>query len=103
MNYYLKPRVWIAITLSLSLPLLPSPPPSLSFRRSIHAHKNKTKEKLHMSTELLDLDEALTFLEEVVHHPEKVTVKGSLPPLQKWKGSPAPSPEPPHRVERVGI
>lgn len=48
-----------------------------------------------MSTELLDLDEALTFLEEVAHDPEKVA-KGSHP----HKHSPSPEPQ---RVSIVDI
>lgn len=62
--------------------------------RSVRARKTMTKKKLHMSTELLDLDEALTFLEEAAHDPEKVA-KGSRP----QKHSHAPSPEP----QRVSI
>lgn len=48
-----------------------------------------------MSTELLDLDEALTFLEEAAHDPEKVA-KGSRP----HKHSPSPEPQ---RVSIVDI
>ena len=65
--------------------------------RSLQSHEIETKKSLRMSTELLDLDEALSFLEEVATNPDKIPTTASVPPLEKWKSSPAPSPEP-HRV-----
>ena len=50
-----------------------------------------------MSTELLDLDEALTFLEEVAQSPEEVP-RATIPQLEKWKRSSPSSPEPQQRV-----
>lgn len=66
------------------------------FCRSVRARKTKAKKKLHMSTELLDLDEALTFLEEVAHNPEKVA-QGSHKP-QKHSHSPEPQ-----RVSNISL
>ena len=53
-----------------------------------------------MSTELLDLDEALTFLEGVAQSPEEIP-RGAVPQLEKWKRSAANSPEPQQRVSVV--
>ena len=74
--------------------LPPSPPPPSQTQRSLRKDKTETKKSMHMSTELLDLDEALSFLQEVAHNPEGVKVKRALSPLEKWKGSPTASPEP---------
>lgn len=65
--------------------------------RSLQSHEIETQKSLRMSTELLDLDEALSFLEEVATNPDKIPTTASVPHLEKWKSSPAPSPEP-HRV-----
>ena len=84
----------------ISPPLLSLPPPHSLFR-SVRSHnkRREPKKKLHMSTELLDLDEALTFLEGVAQSPEEMA-KATAPQMQKWKTpiSPAPSPEPHQRV-----
>ena len=80
-----------------TLPFSPPPPsPSLpsQTQRSLRKDKIETQKSMHMSTELLDLDEALSFLQEVAHNPEGVKVKRSLSPLEKWKSSPTASPEP---------
>jgi hypothetical protein len=66
--------------------------------RSTRAYnkRREPKKKLHMSTELLDLDQALNFLDEVAQSPEEAS-KLPVPQLQNWNNPPAPSPEPPHR------
>ena len=72
-------------------------PPSL-ICRSVRAKKEKEpKKKLHMSTEMLDLDEALSFLEGVASGPEKMTTE-SVTALGSFKSSPAHTPEPHQRV-----
>lgn len=54
-----------------------------------------------MSTEMLDLDEALTFLSDVANGADKVNPT-TVPTLRTWTASPAPSPEPPQRVS-IGL
>ena len=66
--------------------------------RSLQKHEIETQKSLRVSCELLDLDEALNFLEDVATNPEKIPATLAVStPLEKWKVSPAPSPES-HRV-----
>lgn len=76
--------------------------PDLGRTRSLRSlrKQRESAKNLHLSSELLDLDEALSFLEEAVQSPEKIKTKGFIPSSEG--SSPIASPEP-QRLSKTDI